>query len=114
MGEMQRKREGVSYIVHNFRHVLATANFVEEFFLQKGLQFQMDCGIILSFKFFLPVAQLDSASDSDSEGRRFESFRVGQKIDRLRLVDFFIHCEVMVYHHAPACSAKDAEQILSF
>ena len=28
---------------------------------------------------FLPVAQLDSASDSDSEGRRFESFRVGQK-----------------------------------
>ena len=26
----------------------------------------------------LPVAQLDSASDSDSEGRRFESFRVGQ------------------------------------
>ena len=28
---------------------------------------------------FLPVAQLDSASDSDSEGRRFESYRVGQK-----------------------------------
>ena len=28
---------------------------------------------------YLPVAQLDSASDSDSEGRRFESFRVGQK-----------------------------------
>ena len=27
----------------------------------------------------LPVAQLDSASDSDSEGRRFESFRAGQK-----------------------------------
>ena len=27
----------------------------------------------------LPVAQLDSASDSDSEGRRFESYRVGQK-----------------------------------
>ena len=25
------------------------------------------------------MAQLDSASDSDSEGRRFESFRVGQK-----------------------------------
>ncbi len=32
------------------------------------------------FKFlYLPVAQLDSASDSDSEGRRFESYRVGQK-----------------------------------
>ena len=29
---------------------------------------------------FLPVAQLDSASDSDSEGRRFESYRVGQQI----------------------------------
>ena len=28
---------------------------------------------------YLPVAQLDSASDSDSEGRRFESFRVGQQ-----------------------------------
>ena len=28
---------------------------------------------------YLPVAQLDSASDSDSEGRRFESFRAGQK-----------------------------------
>ena len=27
---------------------------------------------------YLPVAQLDSASDSDSEGRRFESFRAGQ------------------------------------
>ena len=27
----------------------------------------------------LPVAQLDSASDSDSEGRRFESCWAGQK-----------------------------------
>ncbi len=26
----------------------------------------------------LPVAQLDSASDSDSEGQRFESARAGQ------------------------------------
>ena len=30
-------------------------------------------------RLFLPVAQLDSASDSDSEGRRFKSYRVGQK-----------------------------------
>ena len=30
--------------------------------------------------FLLPVAQLDSASDSDSEGQRFESVRVGQKV----------------------------------
>ncbi len=44
-------------------------------FSKKGLQFTGDCGII---PMFLPVAQLDSASDSDSEGRRFESFRVGQ------------------------------------
>ena len=43
--------------------------------------------------FYLPVAQLDSASDSDSEGRRFKSFRVGQKFDKFRLVEFFIHCE---------------------
>ena len=28
---------------------------------------------------YLPVAQLDSARDSDSRGRRFESCRVGQK-----------------------------------
>ena len=33
----------------------------------------------------LPVAQLDSASDSDSEGRRFESCRVGQKEPRAAL-----------------------------
>ena len=30
----------------------------------------------------LPVAQLDSASDSDSEGQRFESVRVGQNNKR--------------------------------
>ena len=42
---------------------------------------------------YLPVAQLDSASDSDSEGRRFKSFRAGQKFDKFRLVEFFIHCE---------------------
>ena len=31
---------------------------------------------------YLPVAQLDSASDSDSEGQRFESARAGQKMVR--------------------------------
>ena len=41
----------------------------------------------------LPVAQLDRAPDSDSEGRRFESYRVGQKFDKFRLGEFFIHCE---------------------
>ena len=43
---------------------------------------------------FLPVAQLDSASDSDSEGRRFKSFRAGQKNSTsFDLSNFFIHCE---------------------
>ena len=37
---------------------------------------------------FLPVAQLDSASDSDSEGRRFKSFRVGQKRGTARCLFF--------------------------
>ena len=35
--------------------------------------------IVIQYSPYLPVAQLDSASDSDSEGRRFESCRVGQK-----------------------------------
>ena len=30
-------------------------------------------------RLFLPVAQLDSALDSDSKGQRFESARAGQK-----------------------------------
>ena len=34
-------------------------------------------GIMIAL--YLPVAQLDSARDSDSRGRRFESCRVGQK-----------------------------------
>ena len=36
------------------------------------------CGTIHKSNQYLPVAQLDSASDSDSEGQRFESVRVGQ------------------------------------
>ena len=39
--------------------------------------------ILRTHNLFLPVAQLDSASDSDSEGRRFESFRVGQQKSHL-------------------------------
>ena len=35
------------------------------------------CAIIK--KQYLPVAQLDSASDSDSEGQRFESARAGHE-----------------------------------
>ena len=62
---------------------------------------------------YLPVAQLDSASDSDSEGRRFESFRAGQKILVLRNEDFLSKPQAWyiitrsvyiiaegVYHHA--------------
>ena len=41
-----------------------------------GLLFRFS---VLQYNAYLPVAQLDSASDSDSEGRRFESCRVGQK-----------------------------------
>ena len=33
---------------------------------------------MVQYRGHLPVAQLDSASDSDSEGQRFESARVGQ------------------------------------
>ncbi len=61
-------------------------SFVERKFLAKTLSSVPLCGIISPLRVqlipagikFLPVAQLDSASDSDSEGRRFESFRVGQ------------------------------------
>ena len=67
---------------------------------------------------YLPVAQLDRATDSDSVGRRFKSYRVGQKFDKFRLVEFFIHCESNgissrfsvylitegVYHQPPAVS----------
>ena len=38
---------------------------------------------------YLSVAQLDSASDSDSEGHEFESHRVGQKSTS---------CEVLFYY----------------
>ena len=38
------------------------------------------------------MAQLDSASDSDSEGRRFESCRVGQKDTRKRSVQNSVAC----------------------
>ena len=44
-----------------------------------GLLFRF---FVLQYNAYLPVAQLDSASDSDSEGRRFESCRVGQKSRR--------------------------------
>ena len=40
---------------------------------------------------YLPVAQLDSASDSDSEGRRFESFRAGQKRKNRQSGFFFLN-----------------------
>ena len=35
--------------------------------------------LLYNIKVHLPVAQLDSASDSDSEGRRFKSYRAGQR-----------------------------------
>ncbi len=45
------------------------------------------------------MAQLDSASDSDSEGRRFESFRVGQKRKHSLRVFF-----VFAYHKVQPCA----------
>ncbi len=41
------------------------------------------------------MAQLDSASDSDSEGRKFESCRAGQKFDKPKLVEFFIYHKIV-------------------
>ena len=53
--------------------------------------------------FFLPVAQLDSARDSDSRGRRFESYRVGQNKKPAPRVSVF----VLVYHRGqPSTQAK--------
>ena len=58
----------------------------EVFFVLSKIAVKID-GSLFTFLFFydrinwlsyLPVAQLDSASDSDSEGQRFESVRVGQ------------------------------------
>ena len=51
-------------------------------FFEKGVAFleQVCYNDVVKIS-YLPVAQLDSASDSDSEGRRFESFRVGQEKD---------------------------------
>ena len=43
---------------------------------------------MIEYVIHLPVAQLDSASDSDSEGQRFESARAGQKTTSLWLVVF--------------------------
>ena len=54
------------------------------------VQIRLDLNRTISY---LPVAQLDSASDSDSEGRRFKSFRAGQKstsIDRCLSIFFFV------------------------
>ena len=58
-----------------------------EDFRKKRLQLMARCGIIAGVpqererkRAYLPVAQLDRATDSDSVGRRFESCRVGQKV----------------------------------
>ena len=80
---------------------------------------------MLKYPCYLPVAQLDSASDSDSEGRRFESFRAGQKILVLRNEDFLSKPQAwyiirrksvyhqgrltaLVSHHAPAYFTRSA------
>ena len=75
-------------------------------FLKKDLQFQGGYGIIQKlYLFYLPVAQLDSASDSDSEGQRFESARVGQKNNEAIASLFFIQAAGLVWNLALACMA---------
>ena len=56
---------------------------------------------MVQYKGHLPVAQLDSASDSDSEGQRFESARVGQQYPpTLRGGIYFIsHCDEGAIFH---------------
>ena len=49
-------------------------------------------GIASTICKILPVAQLDSASDSDSEGQRFESVRVGQTKSKRLLSSCFFVC----------------------
>ena len=59
-----------------------SARFIkpDDLFCEKHFTFEKRCAILFRHqKSHLPVAQLDSASDSDSEGRGFESCRVGQK-----------------------------------
>ena len=52
------------------------------------------------------MAQLDSASDSDSEGQQFESVRVGQKIRQVSTCRIFLSiAKVMVYHHRRCISS---------
>ena len=75
-------------------------------FFQKGVAFflQVCYNDVVKIS-YLPVAQLDSASDSDSEGRRFESFRVGQKRTKQTLRSFFIQAAGLAYHHRTKCGA---------
>ncbi len=47
-------------------------------FFKKPLQIRMRCDILIVVV-YAPVAQLDRVSDSDSEGRAFESRRAYQK-----------------------------------
>ena len=62
-------------------------------FFEKGVAFlkQVCYNDVVKIS-YLPVAQLDSASDSDSEGRRFESFRVGQEKDPTPVGSFSCLC----------------------
>ena len=96
---------------------------------KKGLQFGENYDIINAWRskerrgqLHLPVAQLDSASDSDSGGRRFESCRVGQNKKRPCGVFLFwsarlvqrssVRCEAsprrtpegVLYEHCERCS----------
>ena len=49
---------------------------------------------------FPPVAQQDSAADSDSEGRGFESSQAGQRAPLLRLKEKRIENKYEIIKHA--------------
>ena len=66
----------------------------------------------------LPVAQLDSASDSDSEGQRFESVRVGQKTQETAqpsLVFFrlFNRSRELLHHNRPAVVRMGSKPVIA-
>ena len=63
----------------------------------------------------LPVAQLDSASDSDSEGQRFESVRVGQNKARGASPSCFVldysHGQEKRYATRSVCKSSESVRV---
>ena len=77
--------------MHNFKTKKFANFYLTLTFTDLVLNFFLFYGTILSARTYAPVAQLDRVSDSDSEGRAFESHRAYQKKDifRIRKMSFF-------------------------